>query len=748
MDTYSTPEGSAPAGLAEIVKQEIRDGLARIAQTPGFKPRRSQRLMIAEIAKTLAGEHSPEDSSERVICVEGPTGTGKSLGYLLSAIPVAKHLRLKLVISTATVALQEQLMTKDLPSLRNAGFDFSYALAKGRRRYVCDRNLEQLSGQGDQRSLDLKDEEGDSSLASWRIKPAPGDVDTVKGMFEARESGAWNGDLDEWPTTIRDDLKQVITTDRAGCTGGACPFRERCAFFRASAQRKEKDVIVANHALVMADLTLGGGVVLPLPEEAIYVFDEGHHLSSVAIDQGAARTHLLGPQSALNNLTKIPEAIRITSPDNPVLLADMDNFEVRLKEEVAALKIRIAALHSAIEELHPAPAQKADKAKRVKGKPGLNTDDEDLTWRFPRGVVPPVLREPFMNAFIASDALHQTAMKFVTSIKEVLEAKKTNQVVGMALASAQAIAGRIEEMLITFRLFAVEVSQNPKTPPYARWIERSADRRDFECCVNPTSAAELLRGLLWSQCRGAVIASATLAALGRFDRLFAEMGLGPKYGTRAIKLDSPFDYRRNAELIVPAMLTSAKDSDLHTDEIIDRCNNGLINPTEGTLMLFASYKQMKAVVQGLTPELASRVLMQNEAPRQDLLNTHRRRIEAGEGSILFGVASFSEGLDLPGALCTHVIIAKLFFTVPDSPVEHTRSEWLESQGRNPFVEISVPDASFKLIQAVGRLLRTETDSGRVTVLDRRLVETRYGQQMLEALPPFKRTIERAARTVA
>lgn len=736
---------TAPAGLVESVKQEIRDALANMASMPGFAPRRSQRLMIAEIAKTLAGEYP---GLERVICVEGPTGTGKSLGYLLSAVPVAKALGLKLVISTATVALQEQLITKDIPSVHErSGLKFTYGLAKGRRRYVCDRNLDQLAGGGQvDLELDLEHAEDYASLATWGTKPTDEDLRTVEAMRDARSAGTWNGDLDEWERPIRDSLKEVITTDKAGCTASTCPFKDRCAFLQVSNERKSRDVIVANHALVMADLMLGGGVVLPPPEETIYVFDEGHHLASVAIDQGTAKTQLVSPLGRFSQLLSLPQAIRTSVPEKPSLHEALDEIEARLKIEVKALKDRLEELHVAIKSVHPAveAAKLVIDSKRDRDE----QDPEAQIWRFPLGVVPEDLRKLFGTAANQVNIVYQFTMKIVDRVKNALSEGDGNIVTNMALSTAQSIADRLDTMGMTFRHFAAAPPEDLKVPPVARWIECIGGGKDFECCASPTSAAALLRHVLWEKCRGAVVTSATLTALNRFDRLFEETGLGLQYGTRAVKLDSPFDYRRNAELVIPAMSSNPKNAEAHTDEIIELCNRGLINPDEGTLVLFASYKQMRAVAEGLDSHLASRVLMQGSAPRQELLATHRARIEAGGGSILFGVASFAEGLDLPGKLCTHVIIAKLFFTVPDSPVELTRSEWLESLGRNPFIEISVPDASFKLIQAVGRLLRTETDTGRVTLLDRRLVDKAYGRRMLDALPPFTRRIDRGKRAAA
>ena len=138
--------------------------------------------------------------------------------------------------------------------------------------------------------------------------------------------------------------------------------------------------------------------------------------------------------------------------------------------------------------------------------------------------------------------------------------------------------------------------------------------------------------------------------------------------------------------------------------------------------------------------MADRILMQGDYSKQEILRRHRERIDSGDGSVIFGLASFAEGVDLPGDYCRHVVIAKIPFAVPDSPLEAALAEWVESQGRNPFMEISVPDAALRLVQAAGRLLRTETDTGRVTLLDRRIVSKRYGRAILDSLPPFRREL--------
>ena len=181
------------------------------------------------------------------------------------------------------------------------------------------------------------------------------------------------------------------------------------------------------------------------------------------------------------------------------------------------------------------------------------------------------------------------------------------------------------------------------------------------------------------------------------------------------------------------------DPEAHTQAIIELLP-GLLEGETGSLMLFSSRRQMSDVYEGLPGTWRERILVQGDYSKQEILRRHREAVDAGACSAIFGLASFAEGVDLPGKYCSHVIIAKIPFAVPDSPLESALAEWVESQGRNAFMEISVPDAALRLLQASGRLLRTEQDTGKVTLLDRRVVTRRYGKAILDSLPPFKREV--------
>ncbi|MCH7816286.1 MAG: ATP-dependent DNA helicase DinG, partial [Proteobacteria bacterium] len=175
-------------------------------------------------------------------------------------------------------------------------------------------------------------------------------------------------------------------------------------------------------------------------------------------------------------------------------------------------------------------------------------------------------------------------------------------------------------------------------------------------------------------------------------------------------------------------------------DVIVKALPKLLQKNCAALMLFSSRRQMLDVLQRLPADWRDLILCQDDYQKAQLLKYHRQRVDRGEGSIIFGLSSFAEGVDLPGDYCTHVLIAKIPFAVPNDPIEMTLSDWIEQQGKNPFMTLAVPDAAFRLVQASGRLLRSENDSGQITLFDERIVNRRYGKTILDSMPPYKREI--------
>ena len=212
-------------------------------------------------------------------------------------------------------------------------------------------------------------------------------------------------------------------------------------------------------------------------------------------------------------------------------------------------------------------------------------------------------------------------------------------------------------------------------------------------------------------------------------------GLGDAQGVR---ISSPFDYPNIAVLSVPQMDADPKDAEVHTAEVASLLPE-LLALEPSALVLFTSWRQLNQVRDALAgAAVMEGAQFQGERSKQAMLKRHWRRVDAGEPSYLMGLASFAEGVDLPGDYCRHVIVVKLPFAVPDDPVDQAIAELAESQGRNPFMEITVPDAALKLVQACGRLIRDDNDHGRITLLDKRVLTKRYGRALLDSLPPFRR----------
>ena len=681
--------------------------------------------MIEEVAKVLSGDFG---NDHRITIIEGQTGTGKSVGYMLGGIPVAQHESSTLVISTATIALQEQLIERDLPLIRDAsGLDFSFAIAKGRGRYACTRNLGHLTGNNaDQQQIDFGD--GHEGSAAWDRPPKKGEPELVAQMEAELLSGDWSGDLDEWHSELELELRGMVTTDQNGCSGSACPAVSNCPFMKARKGLAEHDVIVANHDLVLSDIEMGGGVILPEPEETFYVFDEGHHLPDKAVSRFAASSQI---ESAIKWIEKLPRtAGRISG-----LLASQKAQKRHHSIEDRAQRLKMLLREARDLIAHNMPTQQDPNGYKTPPEYGRN-------WRFPHGILPDVLRDKTEELADEARGLYNDTSDLNEILRRAIKEGHIPRSVSERLAQDIGFAsGRCEGLSDAWNAWAREDKKN--APPMARWVEAHKDkgRIEYVIAASPVSAAPMLRDMLWQRAQGAIITSATIRAVGKFDRFKRASGLSRSPQAREMVVPSPFDYEKNASLVVPWMQSNPQDAAAHTEEVTAYLDKN-VSLEEGTLVLFASRAQMNQVADGVSPELKERLLVQGKGSKHEILYCHNERIEAGEGSVIFGLASFSEGVDLPGRLCTHVVIAKVPFAVPSSPVEAARSEYVKAINRNPFFEIALPDVSIKLIQAVGRLIRSEDDWGRVTVLDRRLVTKQYGKSLLDALPPLRLVVER------
>ncbi len=368
--------------------------------------------------------------------------------------------------------------------------------------------------------------------------------------------------------------------------------------------------------------------------------------------------------------------------------------------------------------------------------------ERGLTYRFEHGVVPAFVREQAGLLCAAFEEIVERLGRCAAALQDSLDGNGSvsRELAERWLPPVAMLRTRAEGNRELWFYYARDSSD--EKPPRARWlagVENNAGMLDIDVHCSPIIAAGTLQHHLWSRCAGALVTSATLTALGKFERFAMRSGV-PSDAQFAV-VPSPFDHARAGVLSVPAMSADPTDPQAHTDMLVEMLPQ-LLHADEGSLVLFASRKQMEQVYAELDTVWQERILLQDLLSKHEVLQRHRAQIDRGVGSVIFGLASFAEGVDLPGAYCQHVVIAKIPFAVPDEPVEAALAEWIEARGGNPFMEIAVPDAALKLVQASGRSLRTETDSGRITLLDRRIVSKRYGRAILDSLPPFKHDITR------
>ncbi len=720
----------SPTEWAEAALQQF-DAVVQAAD--GFRPRAGQRSMAAQVAQTCSAaqlgkveEGEGEAPPQRALAViEAGTGVGKSLAYSAAAIHVALARGTRVVISTATVALQEQLVHKDLPQLAaRMAQPFAFALAKGRGRYVCKLKLERLaSGVGEDDDVvpdDLLAEQAQEQRAALRSSRAHGERQQFyTQLADTLASSQWNGDRDELPTPPEPELWASVAADAHTCTNKHCPLFSSCSYFERRKELVAAQVIVANHDLLLSSI---GARLLPELDNCLLILDEAHHLPATALAQFGCEMDL----SRLSWIDKLASrALRIGQLVEVEEIADVPQHAARLRaalQEVARLALE---LHG-----HALQAPAPDKGRRF-------ASSQPTRARLPGGLLPAALAEPLGQAahhaggFI--DALRAIAKALRSQLRDKPEdARRLSQL----YAQAGALAPRLEGVHACAQLLLQEAPAG--AVPAAKWftLAQEGEFLVLRAHANPVLPGNTLRQHLWSGVRGAVLTSATLTSCGQFDFFLRESGLHGDPDVTTLTVPSPFDYARQGTLVARETRAEPRDAAAFTTEMVDALLCDLAQVASGALVLFTSREQMRQAVEALPTALRASVLVQNQWPRQQLLRQHRERVGAGQPSIIFGMQSFGEGLDLPGSLCESLFITKLPFAPPDDPVGEARAEWLRASGRDPFSELVVPATAIRLAQWVGRAIRTEDDQAHVYCYDKRLVRTNYGQRLLKGLPPF------------
>ena len=648
---------------------------------PGYEHREPQLQMLLAVAQIQSRGGS--------LVVEAGTGTGKSLAYLVPSIARAIRHDERVVVSTNTHTLQEQLMTKDLPGLREwLPWDFTACLLKGRSNYVSLRRWRRY----------LAEVCHDSEELRFKLK--------VLVWLHSTESG----DRSELRLHGREEVMWArIASDPLDCVGIHCT-KEDCYVHRARAEAEAADLVVVNHALLLADAEIGGGLLPPFDH---LVIDEAHHLEEAATR--GLRQEVDGP-----GLLALLE--RLASADGGLLseLARQPHLGASSEALDAAVPLNLSAAQRVRDLFEMAVGWVGARLNE-----GERRDDSlRLT---------PLLRaEPGWQAVLVAG---ENAATSLAALDVVLR-----RAVGGArdwLGGTEPDQGVRELEIIRGRLHSAsdllgEALLLPD-PNRVYWFTLFARTDNLVLRAAPINVGMLLRDRVYQERRSTVFTSATLAVGGTFDYFRSRVGLGPE--VEELILPSPFDFLHQALVCLPTDLPApeAEDFDRHVEEVVAAVARRVGGRT---LVLFTSHRQLRDVHTALKHRIdLDEVLILGQGidgQRRHLLKS----FEEAERPLLLGTASFWEGIDVPGERLSCVIMVRLPFPVPSEPVYAARAE----QVRDAFAQLALPQAALRLKQGFGRLIRRSTDRGAVVILDNRILGRDYGKAFLDVLPPASRFV--------
>ncbi len=674
---------------------DARSALAHVFEE--YEPRAQQAEMMRAVAEAFNDGHH--------LLVEAGTGTGKSLAYLLPALQWADLNDARVVISTNTINLQEQLAGKDIPLLERAfPTGFRYMVLKGRSHYLCRRQFQALRRRGPSNEDEIVVL---AKILLWLPNTLDGDAD---GLF--------------LPTPGERAVWAHLSAATENCDTRDCPFYagEGCFFYRARERAETVHLLVVNHALLLADIAAENRV---LPDYNYLIVDEAHHLERATTDALHFSVDWYSLRYAFEELVRAKGAF-------PGLLGELQGIAQQLRQDVRVILATTAArledsadqvlyrLETLFEALtrflsEHAPSNSDGYALRLRVTKSLRSqpgwDEVELAWDAVAG--------PFES--LVKDLLRMaSALEDLSAVElPVIESPRSR---------LAAVAQRLAETHAQLQSLIAQPSQNA-----VYWLESSGGDSGFNGLRDtvafhtaPLEVGPLVREHLFSKKKTVVMTSATLRVGGSFDYMRERLDA---WDAEELAVGSPFDYSQAALLYVAKDMPDPGNPGYQ--RAVANAMMALFEATEGrSLALFTSYSQLRATAQAITGPLArAGITVYSQGTgisRAQLLSNFQK----GERSVLLGTRSFWEGVDLPGEVLSCLAIAKLPFDVPDEPLVQARSEICD----NPFNDYMVPEAVLRFMQGFGRLIRTRSDRGVVAVLDARLVSKRYGTRFINSLP--------------
>ena len=688
-------ETVTPIG-ADMVASMFSEGGALSQALEGFEARSEQVQMAQAVTEAI-------NDGERIV-IEAGTGVGKSLAYLLPAALYALANGKRVVISTNTINLQEQLLQKDVPilvealkSVEGGGEGLRFTPLKGRANYLCMRRWNTMSTSPEPTPDEAR------MLAKtmlWLGSTASGDRAEIN-LGHPRAASPWD---------------RLSANNARGCLRN-----ESVCFLRSARERAAAShLVIVNHALLLSNATVGGTLI---PDYDVLIIDEAHHLEDEAtkhlgfeLTQAGFNEHFqsLSGEGGLPN--QAITAFRTATTDTTdrretaeTIVDEIARLLPRMRDSIARLLAGMEAMASPGGNGRRGPTQYAQQVRVTRGtRSNPKWSELEIGWE---------------NADLALAELGRQLANLQRALADLEEAGLFNYeslVNDLADAAQQnnTLRRQLKEFVVASEDDAIY------------WLTLSARRAELSLHAAPLHVAEQLDELVFSQTRSVIMTSATLSTERTFDHIIERTGFKD---ARELLLGSPFDYPSAAVLCLPKDMPEPR-SWAYQDALGDAIKDVAIAAEGRTMALFTSYSALRSTASSIRDDLKARgieVLQQgNDGPPAQVV----RRFMQNPRAVLLGTASFWEGVDLAGDALSVLIVARLPFTVPTEPVFQARSELYD----NAFMQFAVPEAILRLRQGFGRLIRTKTDRGAVIILDRRVTASRYGSAFLRSLPPARR----------
>ena len=666
-------------------------------QHPHYEHRPQQLEMAVAVAETL--------NQESLLLTEAGTGTGKSMAYLVPAVLWSVQNQKRVVVSTHTINLQEQLWFKDIPMLKQMlGRTFRAALFKGRQNYLCFSRWTEVLSVAD--SQNRREALFYSRVLVWLAKTQTGD------RSEINLNGA---EYDYW---------SKISADSDSCRGNQCRWFQRfCFVSRAKKIAENSDLIIINHSLLCSDLQAGNRI---LPSYGPLIIDEAHHLESVATDhfgylisESTIKHWLNSSEKLAQKLSQIPAVDESSTWDQLIYTVRKAIEDTRQSAKVFFNLLKTERCLADFSEHLPELAQKNVAGNCVKRmykendpyEPDRSMEEENL---------------------LTSSKILLAGLRKIMMRLEIWAAQYEKWV---KIAKTLSLHLNLGTQLFT----GIDFILSHKDQNFVYWMEKNSFQNNSYVTLRavPIDTGQLLYEKLFASPKAVILTSATLAISGSFDYFKERTGLHLyTEKIRQLQIDSPFNYGKQAKLFLTSDLPNQNEVPeqfYHTElaNIIEK----LVNVSQGkTLVLFTSHHSLKQTYLRLKPvfeEMEILLLGHNiDGSRSALIEEFIRNQKA----VLFGTASFWEGIDIPGESLSSVIIVKLPFWSPSIPIIEARLENMVKQGKNSFWEFSLPQAVIRFKQGFGRLIRSSRDHGAVIVLDKRIIQKKYGRYFLNSLP--------------